>query len=143
MRLSFGAASVVCGLCIRPKRRPTRWILLSRPASVGLFGASTGAAAALVAAAKLPPSRLRGGVAWGAAGSCPRYPRRSLCANLVDRGGADFDVIQLNEHALARLRGPKALQIVPGTSHCWLNLERSRRSSSTRPQRAMISLKIT
>ena len=32
-------------------------------------------------------------------------------------GGADFGVIELNEQALARLRGPKALEIVPGASH--------------------------
>ena len=32
-------------------------------------------------------------------------------------GGADFGVVELNEQALARLRGPKALEIVPGASH--------------------------
>jgi len=32
-------------------------------------------------------------------------------------GGADYPVIELNERALARLRGPKALEIVPGASH--------------------------
>jgi pimeloyl-ACP methyl ester carboxylesterase len=32
-------------------------------------------------------------------------------------GGADFDVIELNEQALARLPGTKALEIVPGASH--------------------------
>ena len=32
-------------------------------------------------------------------------------------GGADYGVIELNEQALARLRGPKALEIVPGASH--------------------------
>jgi fermentation-respiration switch protein FrsA (DUF1100 family) len=32
-------------------------------------------------------------------------------------GGADFGVIELNERALARLRGPKALEIVTGASH--------------------------
>ena len=32
-------------------------------------------------------------------------------------GGVDYGVIELNEEALARLKGPKALQIVPGASH--------------------------
>ena len=32
-------------------------------------------------------------------------------------GGADFDVIELNEQALAQLPGTKALEIVPGASH--------------------------
>jgi hypothetical protein len=32
-------------------------------------------------------------------------------------GGIDFGVIELNEQALSRLRGPKSLKIVPGASH--------------------------
>jgi len=32
-------------------------------------------------------------------------------------GGADLGVIELNEEALDRLRGPKALEIVPGATH--------------------------
>jgi fermentation-respiration switch protein FrsA (DUF1100 family) len=32
-------------------------------------------------------------------------------------GGADYGVIELNEEALTHLKGPKALQIVPGASH--------------------------
>lgn len=84
---------------------------------VGLFGASTGAAAALVAAARLP-SRVGAVVSRGG--------RPDLAADALDKvhaptllivGGADFGVIELNEQALARLRGPKALEIVPGASH--------------------------
>ena len=84
---------------------------------LGLFGASTGAAAALVAAAQLP--RRVGAVV-------SRGGRPDLAENALDSvraptllivGGADFGVIELNEQALARLRGPKALQIVPGASH--------------------------
>jgi putative phosphoribosyl transferase len=84
---------------------------------VGLFGASTGAAAALVAAAKLP-HRVGAVVSRGGR---PDLARDALdegyAPTLLIVGGADFDVIQLNEHALARLRGPKALEIVPGASH--------------------------
>lgn len=87
------------------------------PLPLGLFGASTGAAAALVAAARLP--RRVGAVV-------SRGGRPDLAGNALDRvraptllivGGADFGVIELNEQALARLPGPKALEIVPGASH--------------------------
>lgn len=40
-----------------------------------------------------------------------------LAPTLLIVGGADFGVIELNERALARLAGPKALKIVPGASH--------------------------
>jgi pimeloyl-ACP methyl ester carboxylesterase len=84
---------------------------------LGLFGASTGAAAALVVAAQLP--RRVGAVV-------SRGGRPDLAGDALDRvrvptllivGGADFGVIELNEEALARLPGPKALEIVPGASH--------------------------
>jgi len=84
---------------------------------LGLFGASTGAAAALVAAANFP--RRVGAVV-------SRGGRPDLAGDALDKvrtptllivGGADFGVIDLNEHALVRLRGPKALEIVPHASH--------------------------
>lgn len=85
--------------------------------SVGLFGASTGVAAALAAAARL-------GDRVGAIVS--RGGRPDLAGEALDRiltptllivGGADFGVIELNEQAFARLQGPKALEIVPGATH--------------------------
>ncbi len=84
---------------------------------LGLFGASTGAAAALVAAANLPHR-------VGAVAS--RGGRPDLAGDSLDRvwtptllivGGADRGVIELNEQALARLPGRKALEIVPNASH--------------------------
>ena len=84
---------------------------------LGLFGASTGAAAALVAAARL-------GDRVGAVVS--RGGRPDLADEALDQirtptllivGGVDFGVIELNEQAFARLKGPKALEIVPGASH--------------------------
>jgi len=84
---------------------------------LGLFGASTGAAAALVAAARLP--RRVGAVV-------SRGGRPDLAGNALERveaptllivGGDDFAVIDLNEHALIRLQSPKALEIVPHASH--------------------------
>lgn len=84
---------------------------------LGLFGASTGAAAALVAAARL-------GGRIGAVVS--RGGRPDLAGEALDQirtptllivGGVDFVVIELNEQAFVRLMGPKALEIVPGASH--------------------------
>jgi fermentation-respiration switch protein FrsA (DUF1100 family) len=84
---------------------------------LGVFGASTGAAAALVAAAKLP-HRVGAVVSRGG--------RPDLAGEALDQirtptllivGGVDFGVIELNEQAFARLQGPKALEIVPGASH--------------------------
>jgi pimeloyl-ACP methyl ester carboxylesterase len=84
---------------------------------VGLFGASTGAAAALVAAAEL-------GGRIGAVVS--RGGRPDLAAAALDRvtsptllivGGFDDVVIELNRQAYARLRIERALEIVPGATH--------------------------
>jgi pimeloyl-ACP methyl ester carboxylesterase len=83
----------------------------------GLFGASTGSAAALCAAAD-PASRVaavvsRGGrpdLAWDA---LPGVTAPTLL--LV--GGADTEVLALNHAAAARLAGPHRLEVVPGASH--------------------------
>jgi pimeloyl-ACP methyl ester carboxylesterase len=84
---------------------------------LGLFGASTGAAAALVTAAELP-DRVGAVVSRGG--------RPDLAGDALDRvraptllivGGLDFGVIELNEQALERLPQPKALEIVPGATH--------------------------
>lgn len=84
---------------------------------IGLFGASTGAAAALVAAARLP-HRVGAIVSRGGrpdlAGTALERVR---APTLLIVGGADFEVIELNRQALTRLTGPKALEIVPGASH--------------------------
>jgi dienelactone hydrolase len=88
-----------------------------KPLSLGLFGASTGAGAALVAAAELG-DRVRAVVSRGGrpdlAGSALEHVR---APTLLIVGGADHGVIELNQKALACLRGPKALEIVPGATH--------------------------
>jgi dienelactone hydrolase len=84
---------------------------------IGLFGASTGAAAALVAAtARANCVRAvvsRGGRPDLAGAALPlvRAP------TLLIVGGADHGVIELNEEALARMRGENVLEIVPGATH--------------------------
>jgi dienelactone hydrolase len=84
---------------------------------LGLFGASTGAAAALVAAARLPG--LVGAVV--SRGGRPDLAGDALAAvaapTLLIVGGADHGVIDLNREAFARLPGRKALEIVPGATH--------------------------
>ncbi|MFD7735162.1 phosphoribosyltransferase family protein [Kitasatospora phosalacinea] len=83
----------------------------------GWFGASTGAAAALWAAAEpgAAPAAIvsRGGRPDLAAA------RLSLVAvpTLLVVGGADGEVVELNRRAAAELRGPSALQVVPGAGH--------------------------
>lgn len=84
---------------------------------LGLFGASTGAAAALVAAARL---RDRIGAVVSRGGR-PDLAGNALGAvrapTLLIVGGADYGVIELNQQALAELAGPKELAIVPGATH--------------------------
>jgi len=87
------------------------------PLSLGLFGASTGAAAALVAAAQLG-ARIgavvsRGGRPDLASTALPKV----TAPTLLIVGGLDYGVIELNEQAFAELRAPKALKIVPGATH--------------------------
>jgi len=84
---------------------------------IGLFGASTGAAAALVAAAARPQAVFavvsRGGRPDLAAGSLTRV----AAPTLLVVGGDDDQVIVLNRRAAARLRAPHAVEIVPGATH--------------------------
>jgi pimeloyl-ACP methyl ester carboxylesterase len=93
---------------LRPQRLPF-------VANMGYFGASTGAAAALIAAARRPEIRAvvsRGG-------------RPDLAGNVLEQvraptllivGGRDYGVIELNQAAARRL--PNAtLQLVPGATH--------------------------
>jgi dienelactone hydrolase len=83
---------------------------------IGLFGASTGAAAALVAAAKEP--RVAAVVSRGGrpdlAGDALR---RVLAPTLLIVGGLDYGVIELNRSAQQLLRCPNRLDIVPGATH--------------------------
>jgi pimeloyl-ACP methyl ester carboxylesterase len=84
---------------------------------LGLFGASTGAAAALVAAARLG-ERVHAIVSRGGRPDLAGHVLKQIhIPTLLIVGGVDFGVIELNEQALARLQGPKALQIVPGATH--------------------------
>jgi dienelactone hydrolase len=84
---------------------------------LGLFGASTGAAAALVAAAQLKGEVAavvsRGGRPDLATGALAQVEAPIL----LIVGGRDHTVLQLNHEAYARLRCVKDLQVVPGATH--------------------------
>jgi dienelactone hydrolase len=84
---------------------------------LGLFGASTGAAAALVAAASLR-DRIQAVVSRGGRPDLAGFALEHVTApTLLIVGGADYGVIELNEQALKRLTSPKALAVVPGATH--------------------------
>jgi putative phosphoribosyl transferase len=84
---------------------------------LGLFGASTGAAAALVAAAQLG-DRVGAVVSRGGRPDLADPVLHQVKApTLLIVGGLDDVVIELNERAYARLRCKKALEIVPGATH--------------------------
>jgi putative phosphoribosyl transferase len=84
---------------------------------IGYFGASTGAGAALVAAAD-KEARVTSVVSRGGrpdlAGKALALVRAPV---LLIVGGLDTQVIELNRQALAQLHGPKELKIVPGATH--------------------------
>jgi putative phosphoribosyl transferase len=84
---------------------------------IGLFGASTGAAAALKAAA-LADGTIRAVVSRGGR---PDLAGESLalvkCPTLLIVGGDDTAVLQLNQDAFARLKCEKRLVIVPHATH--------------------------
>lgn len=96
------------------------WLATGEPVGavpIGLFGASTGAAAALVAAAERPE---------GVGAVVSRGGRPDLAGPALGRvraptlllvGGLDDQVLTLNEQARAALPGPAELTVVPGAGH--------------------------
>jgi putative phosphoribosyl transferase len=98
----------------------TDW-LVSHPEtkhlSIGYFGASTGAAAALVAAA----DRAKIIKAVVSRGGRPDLAEEALehvkAPTLLIVGGDDFGVIELNQEAFKQLKGEKRLEIVPHATH--------------------------
>jgi len=84
---------------------------------LGLFGASTGAGAALIAAAQRP-ERVgavvsRGGRPDLAVDALPQV----TAPTLLIVGGEDQEVIELNREAMAQMQADVRLEIVPGASH--------------------------
>ncbi|MGH9005906.1 MAG: dienelactone hydrolase family protein, partial [Acidimicrobiia bacterium] len=108
------------GLLARRLTGATRWLQTQPEAHglpVGFFGASTGAAAALWAAADLGDQIgavvSRGGRPDLAA---PRLTQVQAPTLLIV-GGRDQLVLELNRQARARLRCPNALEVIPDATH--------------------------
>ncbi len=105
-------------LLARRLRQATEWLITQREMEklrIGYFGASTGAAAALVAAAELPISAVvsRGGRPDLAGPSLAKVKAPTL----LIVGGEDTHVIALNRKAMEQLSCEKRLEIVPGATH--------------------------
>jgi putative phosphoribosyl transferase len=92
--------------------RPDLW-----PLPIAFFGASTGAAAALIAAATRPEvSRAvisRGGRPDLAGDALPRV----FAPSLFIVGGDDVPVLELNRSAMRRMRAPVEMKVVEGATH--------------------------
>jgi putative phosphoribosyl transferase len=107
------------GLLTQRLHNATDWLTQQRELrgrKIGLFGASTGAAAALATAAESP----------AIAAVVSRGGRPDMAADVLEHvqvpvllivGGHDRHVLTLNRQALARLPGEKKLEVVAGASH--------------------------
>jgi pimeloyl-ACP methyl ester carboxylesterase len=84
---------------------------------VGYFAASTGAAAALMAAARRP-ERVAAVVSRGGRPDLAGHALAAVRApTLLIVGGLDHAVVPMNREALSQLRSEKKLEIVPGATH--------------------------
>lgn len=84
---------------------------------IGLFGSSTGAAAALVAAAQAPDDVSAVVSRGGRPDLAGDWLASVRAPTLLIVGGHDFGVIELNEQALESLTCEKRLEIIPGATH--------------------------
>lgn len=106
------------GLLARRLADATRWLgqqPWAKALKVGYFGASTGAAAALVAAVECEVNAIvsRGGRPDLAGAALPEV----RAPTLLIVGSHDPVVLDLNRQAQARLRCESRLEIVPGATH--------------------------
>lgn len=98
----------------------TRWIKKqqqTKDLKIGYFGASTGAAAALIAASE-PGSEVGAIVSRGGRPDLAEQTLKHVKApTLLLVGGNDYIVIQLNQQAYNVIKAEKELRIIPGASH--------------------------
>jgi putative phosphoribosyl transferase len=83
----------------------------------GYFGASTGAAAALIAAAKLQNDVATVVSRGGRPDLAGNYLPRVKAPTLLLVGGLDTEVIELNRQAMDQMSAEKKLVIIPGATH--------------------------
>lgn len=84
---------------------------------IGLFGASTGAASALVGAADRPDAIAAVVSRGGRPDLAGDALERVLAPTLLIVGALDWQVIGLNQLAASRMTAPHELAIVPGATH--------------------------
>jgi putative phosphoribosyl transferase len=115
-----GAFRFDIGLLAKRVAGLTDWVAGYEPLAglgVGLFGASTGAAAALVAAA-VRPDTVRAVVSRGGRPDLAgEYLRAVQQPTLLIVGARDEVVIELNRDAMHMLAGQTRLELVPGATH--------------------------
>jgi putative phosphoribosyl transferase len=85
--------------------------------TVGYFGASTGAAAALIAAAKLPDWTKAVVSRGGRPDLAGKHLSKVKAPTLLIVGGDDVQVLELNKQAMAQMTAEKKLTVVPGATH--------------------------
>lgn len=103
----------------------TEWLrndLLTKSLAFGYFGASTGAAAALVAAAKLPNDIVAVVSRGGRPDLAGDYLPSVVAPTLLLVGGLDTEVIELNRLAMDQMTNEKKLVIIPGATHLFEEL---------------------
>jgi putative phosphoribosyl transferase len=108
-------------LLTRRMQDATAWAASQRDLKdvpIGYFGASTGSAAALIAAARLG-DRVAAVVSRGGRPDLagPAALAAVTAPTLLIVGGADYGVIELNQEAFRRMQCEKRLEIVPGATH--------------------------
>ena len=107
-------------LLARRLETATDWVLSdpeARDLPLGYFGASTGAAAALVAAAAHPETVKAVVSRGGRPDLAGDALARVQAPTLLIVGGDDTPVIGLNRHALRQMTAPVQLEIIPGATH--------------------------
>jgi putative phosphoribosyl transferase len=88
-----------------------------RDLPIALFGASTGAAAALIAAAQRPDD-VRAVISRGGRPDlADRFLPNVKSPTLLIVGGHDEPVIEMNRDAMRQMRAPVEMEIVPGATH--------------------------
>jgi putative phosphoribosyl transferase len=98
----------------------TKWLRKdpkTKRLAFGYFGASTGAAAAIIAAAKLP-SEISAMVSRGGRPDLAgEYLPNVMSPTLLIVGSLDTEVIELNRRAMDQMKAEKKIVIIPGATH--------------------------
>jgi len=98
----------------------TKWLKSQKQfkdLKIGYFGASTGAAAALIAAADLG-EEIKAVVSRGGRPDLALdYLEKVKAPTLLLVGSHDYGVIELNEEALEKIKAEKKLSLIPGATH--------------------------